>query len=39
LLVGIGLIFLLEYLDTSVRKRSEVETLGLRVIGEIPKDR
>lgn len=37
LLVGIGLIFLLEYLDTSLRKRSEVETLGLPVIGEIPK--
>jgi capsular polysaccharide biosynthesis protein len=39
LLVGVGLIFLLEYLDTSVRNRREVETLGLRVIGEIPKDR
>jgi capsular polysaccharide biosynthesis protein len=39
LLVGLGLIFLLEYLDTSVRNRREVETLGLRVIGEIPKDR
>lgn len=39
LLVGLGLIFLLEYLDTSVRKRSEVESLGLRVIGEIPKHR
>jgi capsular polysaccharide biosynthesis protein len=39
LLVGIGLIFLLEYLDTSVRKRSEVEALGIPVIGEIPKHR
>ncbi len=39
LLVGIGLIFLLEYLDTSVRNRREVESLGLRVIGEIPKHR
>ena len=39
LLVGLGLIFLLEYLDTSLRNRGEVETLGLRVIGEIPKDR
>lgn len=39
LLVGIGLIFLLEYLDTSVRNRDEVEMLGMRVIGEIPKDR
>jgi capsular polysaccharide biosynthesis protein len=37
--VGLGLIFLLEYLDNSIRKRDEVETLGLRVIGEIPKHR
>jgi capsular polysaccharide biosynthesis protein len=29
----------LDYLDTSVRSRREVESLGLRVIGEIPKDR
>lgn len=39
LLVGIGLIFLLEYLDTSLRNRQEVEALGVRVIGEIPKSR
>jgi capsular polysaccharide biosynthesis protein len=39
LLVGVGLIFLLEYLDNSIRNRGEVETLGLRVIGEIPKHR
>jgi capsular polysaccharide biosynthesis protein len=39
LLVGLGFVFLLDYLDTSVRNRREVETLGLRVIGEIPKDR
>jgi capsular polysaccharide biosynthesis protein len=39
LLIGFGLIFLLEYLDNSLRKRSEVETLGMRVIGEIPKHR
>lgn len=39
LLVGLGLIFLLEYLDSSVRTRQEVEMLGLRVIGEIPKHR
>jgi len=38
-LVGLGLLFLLEYLDNSIRKRSEVEMLGLRVIGEIPKHR
>ena len=39
LLVGVGLVFLLDYLDTSVRNRREVEMLGLRVIGEIPKHR
>lgn len=39
LLVGLGLVFLLDYLDTSLRNRREVESLGLRVIGEIPKDR
>lgn len=39
LFMGIGLIFLLEYLDTSLRNRREVEALGLRVIGEIPKAR
>jgi capsular polysaccharide biosynthesis protein len=39
LLVGLGLVFLLDYLDNSVRNRREVEALGLRVIGEIPKDR
>lgn len=39
LLVGLGLVFLLDYLDSSVRNRREVEMLGLRVIGEIPKDR
>lgn len=39
LLVGLGLVFLLDYLDTSVRDRREVEALGLRVLGEIPKHR
>ncbi len=37
LLVGIGLVFLLDYLDASVRDRREVERLGLTVLGEIPK--
>jgi capsular polysaccharide biosynthesis protein len=37
LLVGLGLVFLLDYLDASVRNRREVESLGLPVIGEIPK--
>jgi capsular polysaccharide biosynthesis protein len=39
LLVGVGLALLLDYLDTSVRGRRDVEELGLRVIGEIPKER
>ena len=37
-LVGLGLIFLLEYLDTSIRKREELDEIGLSVIGEIPKE-
>jgi len=37
LAVGVALIFLLDYLDTSVRTRQELEALGLAVIGEIPK--
>ena len=37
LLVGLGLIFLLDYLDTTVRNRGELETMGFAVIGEIPK--
>jgi capsular polysaccharide biosynthesis protein len=37
LAAGIGLTFLLDYLDRSVRERSEVEALGLVVLSEIPK--
>jgi capsular polysaccharide biosynthesis protein len=37
LLVGIGLIFLLDYLDTSVRNRHELEALGFAILGEIPR--
>ena len=37
LVVGIGLVFLLDYLDTSVRDRRELEMLGLSVLGEIPR--
>jgi len=33
---GIGLVFLAEYLDPTVRSRQELEQLGLAVIGEIP---
>lgn len=36
LLVGLGLILLLEYLDTSVRKRSEVESLGCASLAKSP---
>jgi capsular polysaccharide biosynthesis protein len=36
-LVSIGLIFFLDYLDTSVRNRDELEALGLPIIGEIPR--
>ena len=31
--------FLLDYLDTSVRDRAELETMGLPVLGEIPAKR
>ena len=37
LLVGLGLIFLLDYLDTSVRNRRELEEMGFAILGEIPK--
>ncbi|MEZ4658634.1 MAG: hypothetical protein R2911_13770 [Caldilineaceae bacterium] len=37
LLVGVGLVFLLEYLDESVRTAAELEELGFRVLGSIPK--
>lgn len=36
LAAGIALAFLAEYLDSAVRSRSEIEALGLNVIGEIP---
>lgn len=36
-LIGLGLVFLLDYMDTSLRSREEVEAVGLPVIGEIPK--
>jgi len=37
LAIGFGLAFLVEYLDTSVRGRDELEAIGLSVLGEIPK--
>jgi capsular polysaccharide biosynthesis protein len=40
LLVGVGLAFLVDYLDSSVRSRQEVETdLKMPVLGEIPRPR
>ena len=36
-LVGIGLVFLLHYLDTSVREAADLEALGLPVLGQIPR--
>lgn len=37
LLAGLGLAFLLDYLDRSVRDRSDVEKLGLPILAEIPR--
>jgi capsular polysaccharide biosynthesis protein len=39
LAAGIGLAFLLHYLDDSVRERGDVEALGIVVMGEIPRGR
>lgn len=36
-LVGVGIVFLLHYLDNSVRSADELEAMGLRVLGAIPK--
>jgi capsular polysaccharide biosynthesis protein len=36
-LAGVGLVFVLEYLDTSVRQVRELEEEGLPVLGVIPK--
>ena len=38
-LAGIFLLFLLEYLDTSVRSRQELEEMGIPVLGAIPRHR
>jgi capsular polysaccharide biosynthesis protein len=39
LLIGVGLAFLVEYLDTTVRSEDELRALGLDVIGRIPRGR
>ncbi len=38
-LVGVALVFLLDYLDTSVRGRDDLEAMGYAILGEIPKHR
>jgi capsular polysaccharide biosynthesis protein len=37
LAAGIGLAFLLDYLDDSVRSRQELEQMGFLVLGEVPR--
>ncbi len=37
LMVGLGLAFLLHYLDTTIYTAAEVEELGLAVLGEVPR--
>jgi len=39
LAAGVGLAFLLDYLDDSVRGRDDLERMGIRVIGEVPSRR
>jgi len=39
LAAGIALAFLADYLDDRVRGREDIEQMGLRVVGEIPKKR
>lgn len=38
LLAGVGLAFLAEYLDPTVRRREQLEALGLTVIATLPRD-
>lgn len=37
LLAGIGLVYLLEYLDDRVQSRAQLEAIGIPVLGEIPR--
>lgn len=39
LLVGVGLVFLMHYLDNAVRTERDLEASGIRVLGTIPKKR
>jgi len=36
-IVGVGVAFLVEYFDPTLRDQPEVEALGLKLMGEIPK--
>jgi capsular polysaccharide biosynthesis protein len=38
LVAGVALAFLVEYLDPTVHRRTEVEEMGLPVLAEIPRD-
>jgi capsular polysaccharide biosynthesis protein len=38
LIAGLGLAFLAHYLDPTLRQREEVESLGLPVVGTLPRD-
>jgi capsular polysaccharide biosynthesis protein len=38
LIAGLGLAFLAEYLDPTVRRREQVEALGLPLIGSVPRE-
>ncbi len=37
LVIGLALVFLLDYLDDSVRGRADLEALGIPILGEIPR--
>lgn len=39
LIVGVGLAFLLDYLDDTLQTRGDVEMLGLPLLGEVPRER
>jgi capsular polysaccharide biosynthesis protein len=36
-LAGVGLAFLAEYLDPFVRRREQIEALGVNVLGTLPR--
>lgn len=37
-LSGLGLAFIIDYLDPTIRERQEIQALGLNILGEIPKN-